>query len=136
MTLALPHKAIIDRCAPEIGPLMIRYFILRTPLLGIYIHRFLRSDNDRHVHDHPWSFWTLLFHRGYWEHLPDGSRVWRRRWSLLFRPAEWQHWVEISEPVWTLVVRLRKKRDWGFITQVGWIDHGTYDSGWCGEQVS
>lgn len=112
---------------------MIRYFLFRTPWFGTYLHHFLRSDNDRHVHDHPWSFITIPLSSGYWEHLPDGSKVWRRRFQPLFRPAEWQHWVEITQPagVWTFIVRFRKRRNWGFITPAGWVDHETYDRDWC-----
>jgi len=34
------------------------------------IHHILRSDNDRHLHDHPSDFWTLILRGGYWEHVP------------------------------------------------------------------
>lgn len=123
-------KEISDACAPEIGPLMIRYFILRLPFVAIYVHKFMRSDNDRHFHDHPWSFVTILLNRGYNEHTPRGT-FWRRRFSVLYRPATWQHWVEINRPVWTLVIRFRRVREWGFITEKGWIDWKTYGQEWC-----
>jgi hypothetical protein len=126
-----PRRAITDPCRPDAGPLMLRYFLIRSPWFAVYLHRFLRSDNDRHVHDHPWSFWTLILTRGYFEHLPDRSRHWRPPGSILFRPAEWQHWVEVPRPCWTFVVRFRKRRDWGFITSAGWVDHETYDREWC-----
>lgn len=135
----IPRRVITDPCYPDGGPLFTRYFLLRCPFFGLYVHHFHRSDNDRHVHDHPWSFVTWLLSRGYWEHLPkfaeqpDGPqvRVWRPRFSVLWRPAEWQHWVEIERPVWTLVLRLRKRREWGFWTTKGWIDWQTYGREWC-----
>jgi hypothetical protein len=130
-----PNRKIGDDCFPELGPLMIRYFLLRTPWVGMYFHKFLRSDNDRHVHDHPWSFITLLLNRGYWEHLPDGTAKWRKRFTIHYRPAEWQHWVEIDKPVWTLVLRFRKRRQWGFITPAGWINHFVYGIDWCGDEL-
>lgn len=126
-------RVIEDECFPELGPMLIRYFVLRTPLFAIFLHHFRRSDNDRHVHDHPWSFVTLLLSGGYWEHLPDRTSKWRKRFSILYRPAEWQHWVEIEKPVWTLVLRLRRRREWGFVTPRGWINHSAYGAEWCEE---
>jgi len=151
-----PHRVIDDTCRPEAGPMLIRYFLFRSKYLGIYLHHFLRSDNDRHVHDHPWTFITFLIGGGYWEHIPKNheagwcgcgawhlrrnddllpyiARIRRHRFSILYRPATWRHWVEIDKPAWTLVFRFRRERDWGFITEKGWVDHATYDREWCDE---
>lgn len=112
-----PGKFIADANKPELGPLMIRWYLIRTRWFGLFVHRFLRSDNDRHFHDHPWAFLTWLIGGGYWEHVPadperpvcyDGVhrhsetcgaelRIWRPRWSLLYRPALWLHWVELPK---------------------------------------
>jgi hypothetical protein len=133
------RRVIADPCYPAGGPLFTRYYLLDSPWFALYVHHFHRSDHDRHVHDHPWSFVAFLLSGGYWEHLPkfaeipDGEqiRVWRRRFSVLWRPAEWQHWVEIKRPVWTLVLRLRRRRAWGFWTDKGWVDWQTYGKEWC-----
>lgn len=44
---------------PDDCPLM-RRWVLVTPLGSIRLHHFLRSDADRHPHDHPWWFVTLV----------------------------------------------------------------------------
>lgn len=126
----IKKRIITDPCAPHLGPLLTRWFLIRTKYFGLFLHKFHRSDNDRHFHDHPWTFITFLLSRGYYENTPTG-RHWRRRFSILYRPAEWKHWVEIKEPVWTLVVRLQRRRQWGFWTEKGWIDWITYDKEWC-----
>lgn len=123
-------QVITDACAPQLGPMLKRYFLIGTPWFGLYLHHFIRSDNDRHFHDHPWSFLTFLIGGGYIEHTPAGTFR-RRRFSLLWRPAEWRHWVEVPTPVWTLVVRFRKRRAWGFITPKGWIHFKEYGREWC-----
>jgi hypothetical protein len=128
--VTIKRKVIGDPCHPEIGPLMVRYVMVHTHWLGVYLHHFLRSDNDRHFHDHPWSFVTILLSGGYLEHTPEGT-FWRRRFSVLWRPAEWQHWVEVKRPVWTLMLRFPRRREWGFITDRGWVDWQTYDREWC-----
>ena len=48
------RREIMDACNPQSGPLFTRYFLFRSPVLALYVHHFHRSDNDRHVHDHPW----------------------------------------------------------------------------------
>jgi hypothetical protein len=41
-----------------------------TPLGGVKLHHILRSDDDRDLHDHPWSFLSIVLKGGYWEHTP------------------------------------------------------------------
>lgn len=128
----LPKRSIIDPCSPGSEPMMVRYFLVRTRFIGVYLHRWLRSDHDRAAHDHPWDFLTFLLSSGYWEHTPHGAS-WRRRFTLHWRPAEWRHWVEIPRPLWTLVVRFRRRREWGFHTDHGWVQWQAYDAERCSE---
>lgn len=112
-------------------PLLIRYTLFRVPAFGIYLHRFIRSDYDRALHDHPWPFVSILLRGGYTEvhnQTIDGkeTKVLHRRGTVLVRPAEWKHRVELSwdldnTPTWTLVLVGRRQRQWGF-----WID-----GKWC-----
>jgi len=33
--------------------------------IGLYLHYFTKSDEEKHEHDHPWDFWTFtkeVFH--------------------------------------------------------------------------
>lgn len=127
--LSLPSRVIDDDCSPQSGPLLIRYYVLSTPLVAVFVHHLMRSDNDRDWHDHPWSFVTVLLSSGYREHTPRGT-FWRRRFSILYRPATWLHWLELERPTWTLVIRFRRVREWGFVTPRGWVhwrDYGRRD---------
>lgn len=99
-------------------PLMTRYFLVRRTRWGVFLHHFHRSDVDI-LHDHPWTFITLLLSGGYWE-TTDRGRFWRRRFILLYRPATYRHFIEVERPVWTLVVRFRRQREWGFWLPGGW----------------
>ena len=39
------------------NPYLLRWFVIpRNPVFNIYLHRFLRSDDDRALHDHPWGY--------------------------------------------------------------------------------
>lgn len=125
-----PRSRTIHKCKPYDGVLLVRYFLLRVSFLAIFLHHLVESDEDRALHDHPWSFLTFLFHRGYWEHTPEG-RFWRPRFSLLFRPAEWAHRLELAGPTWTLVFRFRRRRVWGFYMPGGWMDWIAFGKEWC-----
>jgi hypothetical protein len=114
---------------------------------SIKLHHILRSDEDRDLHDHPWSFVSIILRGGYWEHTPtriapnprddirswDGRPATTRHWygvgSVLLRPAPWPHRLEIppGHTAWSLVVTGTKKRVWGFRTICGWIPHFKYD---------
>jgi hypothetical protein len=143
-----PKRRVIQACTGN-KPLLIRYFLLHTKPLSIFLHHFLQSDEDRALHDHPWSFWTFLLSGGYWEHTQT-ERLWRPRFSLMFRPAEWQHRVElekvwkpvdkrvarfvlVEKPIWTLVIKFRSRREWGFIMKDGWMKWSDYLTQWCND---
>jgi len=50
---------------------MNRYWLVKpsrwTFGCGIRVHQILRSDSDRHLHDHPWGFATVILRGGYLE---------------------------------------------------------------------
>lgn len=111
-------KRVIVNCERQVY--LTRWFLFRTEPFAVFLHKFHRSDEDRALHDHPWSFITLILWRGYNEVTTKGTK---RRWPGMigWRPAEWQHRVELvnEKPAWTLVIRFRARREWGF-----WEDQG------------
>lgn len=136
MTIQWPQVKIVDKCKPEMGPMMIRYY-LSPRIFGVrlVLHKFLRSDNDRAYHDHPWNYISwIVAGEGYWENQPDGS-YWRPRWSIQKRSKYHKHWVgiftkgvfSIKSPVWTIALLYGKRRDWGFWTDKGWIVSDKYE---------
>lgn len=105
--------------------------------LGVYLHRFLRSDQDE-MHDHPWPFVSVILSGWYYEVTPargwaNGSGPRQTRWygpgRILSRPANWIHQVVIPDgrEAWTLVFRGPKERSWGFhcplVGFVPWRQH-------------
>lgn len=129
-------RRTIWSCTAARGPLLTRWHLVQTRWFGVYLHHLQASDEDRALHDHPWSFITVLLSSGYYEHTESPRlgvplRTWRRRFSVLWRPAEWQHRLELVQPCWTLVIRFRRRRDWGFITPSGWLHWRAYGKEWC-----
>lgn len=124
-------KKVIITGADNVTPYMIRYIIARTPWGALYLHHFLRSDEDRCLHDHPWPFTSIILTGGYFEETPCKCGIqpdhtlllWYGLGSVLRRPAEWRHRVVLKDGVqpWTLVFVGRRRRKWGFWTKSGWI---------------
>lgn len=125
----------------ELGPLLVRYYLFdggdKYP--SLYIHKLCRSDAERDLHDHPWWFFTFLMTGGYLEETPfevtefDDATIintfkieYREPRRLYFRPATWTHRLLLVKPVWTLVLRGKTSREWGFYTQSGWINSKNY----------
>jgi hypothetical protein len=135
----------VDNEGRDTGPYLIRWAI-NTPLFGIKLHHILRSDEDRDLHDHPWSFLSIILSGGYWEHTarepdvdprfdlrhmtgkPVTDRTWHGPGSILWRPAPSPHRLELPEgrSAWTLVLTGPKRREWGFRTICGWISSSSY----------
>lgn len=101
------------------------YVIPRNKVFNVYLHRFLRSDDDRALHDHPWWNVSWLLGGTYVEHtIPQGGvhvRTQYRAGDLRFRSARSAHRVELtSGPCWSLFMTGPRVRDWGFHCPHGW----------------
>jgi len=126
------------------APYMLRWFLIpRNPLCNIYLHKFLRSDEDRALHDHPWHFLSLILSGSYQE-ITENFITLRQRFSIGFRHASHRHRVVLLDgannsplSVWTLVITGPRIRDWGFWCPrgfVGWKEFtATSDRGSVGK---
>lgn len=102
-----------------------RYTLFGCKYFTIKVHHIMKSDYDC-LHDHPWTFISLLLKGSYIEHTEKGSKKYKAG-NLLYRPAPYKHRLEIDKPVWSLVITFRKKREWGFWTKSGWIPWKLYN---------
>lgn len=107
---------------------MVRYILARNRFFRVYIHKFLRSDDDVY-HDHPWHFVTYIANGEYIEKLlnqdgPDWVKTERtiKAGKLIFRHAEHKHIITLkkeykesdSDAPLTLSIIFWKFREWGF----------------------
>lgn len=125
----------VQRRAPDfiIGgaedPYMLRWWIIpRNKIFNIYLHKFLRSDDDRALHDHPWCNVSILLRGRYVEHTIAAGGVGKacvRRaggWPRLRSP--WTaHRVEVfpGTTCWSLFITGPVLREWGFHCVRGWV---------------
>lgn len=124
----------------EDDPYLLRWFIIpRNRLFNIYLHKFVRSDDDRALHDHPWLFnISILLKGSYVEHTPEGNEIVRKAGDIKGRWGKAPHRIELERkrqwykphlypyhmrkeiPVWTLFITGPKIREWGFYCPNGW----------------
>jgi hypothetical protein len=107
------------------------WLIPRNPVFNVYLHHFLRSDDDRALHDHPWVNLSILLAGSYTEHtIAAGGvnvRTERRAGDMKLRSPLAAHRVELTDGAcWTLFITGPRIRDWGFHCRKGWVSHKAF----------
>lgn len=102
-------------------------------LPNLYLHEFLRDDEDRALHDHPSWAVSFILRRGYVEHTIANGGIHNREafdaGSLRYLPTTHAHRVELKRdengtplPCWSLFMFGPLIRQWGFhCPQRGWV---------------
>ncbi|MDC6481041.1 hypothetical protein PQZ46_00660 [bacterium] len=126
-------RVIKDRNTSE--PYLIRYYLFlkdrKNFPFNVTLHKVLKSD-EATLHDHPWSYGTLILKGGYYEHTPEG-KFWRGPGHFRHREATDLHWLELSKdkdgneiPCWSLFFMGKKVQSWGFKVKGNWVKHSRY----------
>jgi hypothetical protein len=121
------------------------YLVPKNRLLNVYIHFLHRGDDDRALHDHPWSNLSLVLCGEYTEHRIQAGGIHqsyiRKEGEFCFRPSgKLAHRIELhAGGCITLFITGPKYREWGFhCPEAGWIhwrkfvaedDHNTTGKG-------
>ncbi len=133
---------------PPDTPYMLRWYLLRrNRWFNVYLHRFIRSDDDRALHDHPWPSVSIIVSGGYFEITQAADGTHERRWyspgSILFRRPTFRHRIELRRekvaemswylsghvtahvirpgPATTIFITGTKLRTWGFWCPRGFV---------------
>lgn len=129
-------------------PQTLRWHLFRWRGIQVSLHKWVRSDSDRALHDHSADNISILLNDCYrevigrWQPMSvtvDGTihrstrdmflahrlyQTRRLRWPLIpyYRRAETPHRIELFEerPVWTIWIRFKPRRSWGFWCPKGW----------------
>jgi hypothetical protein len=129
MTFADRLIARVTRRGPDfvIGgaerPYLRRWWLIpRNPLFNVYLHEFLRSDDDRALHDHPWANVSVLLRGCYREHTADAQHL-RVAGDVVVRASgRHAHRIElVAGACWTLFMTGPRYRQWGFLCPRGWV---------------
>ena len=121
-----------------------RWRIIETKWFSIYVHAIYKADEDKHKHDHPWNYTSIVLKgrlqekvKGNWiteggiNYFP-GDVVWKRK-------AEEFHQIsevggprmtigrkDYAPPTITLFLTGRRRREWGYDVNGEWFDHIIY----------
>ena len=133
-------KAIISRAtrrAPDfiIGghehPYLLRWWLIpRNRFFNIYLHKFMRSDDDRAFHDHPWLWCSILLRGSYveWSHPRVGDALLAHverfnAGTIRIHRARYAHRLVVDQDAscWTLFITGPRTREWGFHCPNGWV---------------
>jgi hypothetical protein len=139
----------------QVNPYLRRWWVIpRNPVFNVYLHQFLRDDDDRALHDHPWAWCSILLRGSYIEHTIAAGGVRREQVrlspSMKFSGPRRAHRIELWKSIdgvpaecWTLFLTGPRVRTWGFHCPRGWVpwqrftaatDRGAIGAG-CGEEV-
>jgi hypothetical protein len=110
-----------------------RYRLFKVPMLAVYVHHILRSDEDDHLHSHPWSYISFILEGAYKEdytYPPFNTRVRQQNYysgDVVYHHATDTHKIKlISDQVWSLVLTWGRPHPWSYNTDKGLVDHKEY----------
>lgn len=94
-----------------------RYHLFSTPWFHCWMHHIYRADEDKHLHDHPWNYLSIVLSGCYVEELTNGRK--RFRWPFSVSLARHTHIHKIyhilnQKRVTTLFFVGKKTYDWGY----------------------
>lgn len=129
-------RARAEACPTRLNRALAR---LAGLLPNLYLHQFLRDDDDRALHDHPSWAVSFMLRGNYVEHTIAAGGIHQRRvisaGSLRFLPTRHTHRIELlrdwqpwsltpaaRQPCWTLFLFGPTVRQWGFhCPERGWV---------------
>lgn len=134
-----PPDFVVGADNPDGAYLRRWWLIPRNRFFNVYLHRFLRDDDDRALHDHPWPWLSFLLSGAYIEHTIASGGVHRRtrreEGSLKISTPRRAHRIELVKMLnplnpdqprplscWTIFITGPRVRDWGFhCSERGWV---------------
>lgn len=119
------------------------HLVPRNRWFNVYLHRWLKSDEDEATHDHPYWNLSIVLQGFYTEWVGDAHE--RRAhcrftsWRPVMRWPTTAHKICIMDgtEVWSLFISGPRVREWGFHCPKGWVHFKTFierrkTSGWKG----
>lgn len=120
-------------------PCLLRWHLWKRRRTGSgFLHLFLRDDDPRALHDHPWASLSVVLRGGYFELTPAPDGTLERRWYgagrvILRRDAARPHRIELARdrdggrrPCLTLFLTGPVVPQWGFHCPQGWVPWRRY----------
>lgn len=102
---------------PKGEPQTLRWWIIpRNRFFNVYLHKFVRSDEDRALHDHPWPNASILVAGEYVEYVKTGQftvEAFERHQGFVYlRKATAAHRVELYSERTATEVDMKSRGSW------------------------
>lgn len=142
------EKKVIVNCEKQ--PYLHRWYLFKSRRVTLFAHKFVRSDEDRALHDHPWDFLVIPLWRGYVEHnnrkehflgkviRVDGVTRVHPILGTRFRDTTYRHRVLLLNgpdgqplPAWSLFFHFERLRSWGYWLPQGFVFHDKWWKDLC-----
>lgn len=108
---------------PIDNPYIHRWHLFRWRGWQLTLHKIMRSDDDRALHDHVGDNLSIIL-RGRYTEFPGkwGHGTVHSAPAMVFRKAETAHRLVLDEGAvtWTIWLRWPPRRQWGFHCPSGW----------------
>jgi hypothetical protein len=104
-----------------------RWVIFGNSKFEIYLHYFSKADEDFHLHDHPWNFFSFILYGGYVEKTEKGFNE-KKPFSFSINKAEHKHKIVklLKKKCISIVIAGPRIREWGYQTEDGWMNNIDY----------
>ena len=104
-----------------------RWELLKTPWFSIWIHGIYAADEDKHLHNHPWDFKSIVLKGAYIEKTEKGI-VRQTPGKFNSRNGNDFHKILrlVTPVVYTLFIVTPVKREWGYLVDGQFIQHEEY----------
>lgn len=103
-------------------PYLVRVYLGHLGGWRLYLHRFLVSDGERWLHDHPFDAVAVVLAGGYQEEvlpaLGAAPRTRRRRWWNWIPARKFHRIAAVRPNTWTLFAHGPHRKVWGFLEPV------------------
>ena len=109
-----------------------RWQILKTSWFSIYFHGIYRKDDDKHLHDHPWNYISIILKGSFFEvYQHEGGEQTIKclnAISFIKRKATTFHKIyTLNTPaVYTLFITGKEHKEWGYLVNDKFIQHSEY----------
>ncbi len=109
----------------------LRYRLFESAWFRIYIHKICKSDEDKHMHSHPWDFLSFILSGSYSQSCWEDAKTFGTTRFDQFDSVELKkrnyHQIRLNTPhVWTLVFAWGKYEPWGYLVDGGFVGHKLY----------
>ncbi len=116
LTVNMPMKTICINGEPYLQ----RYFVSEIDGVQTWLHRFLRNDQERHLHSHPWDAVSEVLVGGYREALEHGIATHKAGDINVIGKEKLHRIIKVEPNTWSRIrINPDRESEWYFVNEQG-----------------